>query len=85
MLLWKGIVSNVGGLKSTAQVSNAPHQMAHKSAAAVAVTAQGITEKTAKASRLVHEQELAETLTIAVLQHGRKICKANVVHSPDLT
>jgi len=59
------VVSNFGGLKSIAQVSNAFHQMAHKSAAAAAeTTALGNTGKTVKAFKLAYEQELAETLTI---------------------
>ncbi len=58
------VVSNFGGLKSIAQVSNAFHQMAHKSAAAAETTALGNTGKTVMAFKLAYEQELAKTLTI---------------------
>ncbi len=58
------VVSNFGGLKSIAQVSNAFHQMAHKSAAAAETTALGNTRKTVMTFRLAYEQEVAKTLTI---------------------
>ncbi len=57
------VVSNFGGLKSIAQVSNAFHQMAHKSAAAAETTALGNTGQTVMAFRLAYEQEVAKTLT----------------------
>ncbi len=58
------VVANFGGLISIAQLSNAFHHMAHKSAAAAETTALGNTGKTVKAFRLAYEQELAKTLTI---------------------
>ncbi len=57
------VVANFGGLQSIAQVSNAFHQMAHKSAAAAETTALGNTGKSVMAFKLAYEQEIAKTLT----------------------